>query len=228
MTTEVQRFQLDPLKYVTNTCINLQTGAGYAQVGAFDANKAYNTCYFKLTPWSSSLFSAASQVILEPQSTFEAGLLTGFYVPYLAYGTITSNNANLVPLDNVSATAPIHKYIFTGGQNGCSLLLLNGTTPGTVCALHYPNSTGKAEGYPLLARIGRTAADIILAIDFDLYGEDQNPNACSFFYHNGTEWVGVTQPQVQGPANISWKRASMSLNPAMKPIKVSTSSIGTI
>lgn len=227
--SEVQRFMLDPLAYVKVTCINLQTpsGAGTAiPVGGFNANSAYATLYCDLVPWSSSLFGSSSQVMLAPQTGFSAAMIPAYYAPYLAWGTIVSNNQPLVPLDNIPAAAPPQNYIFTGGQNGCSLLLLRGTMPGTVCALHYPNSTGKAAGYPLLAGIGRTAADILLAIDFDLYGDTANPNACSFFFHNGTEWIGVTQPQIQGGVNMDWKRCSMSLNG--RPKRVSSKAIGVI
>src|SRR5262249_16740966 len=158
----------------------LQTGSGSGTtLTEFDAKRTHAPCYFDLLPWSSSFFSSANQVMLSPTTTLGPNLITGYYVPYLAYGTITSNNTDLVPLDNVPKSLPPYRFIFTGGQNGCSLLLLRGTDPDTVCALHYPNSDGKRRGYPLLSRIGRTAGGIILAIDFDLYGDDDNPNACS-------------------------------------------------
>ena len=88
------------------------------------------------------------------------------------------------------------------------------------------NSEGKAQGYPLLARIGRTSADVLLSIDFDLYGQEKQPNACSFFYHNGTEGIGITQPQIQGAPNLTWGRCSMSLNGS--PKMVSSKAVGTI
>jgi hypothetical protein len=132
----------------------------------------------------------------------------------------------MVLLDNVPAALPPYKFIFTGGQNGCSLLLLRGSGLGTVAALHYPNSDGKGAGYPLLARVNRTAADIILAIDFDLYGETSNPNAASFFYHTGTEWIGITQPQIQGAPSTDWKRCSMTINTSRGVRKVTTKSVG--
>ena len=153
-------------------------------------------------------------------------MIPAYYAPYLAFGTITSNNQALAPLDNIPAAHPPRRFIFTGGQNGCSFLLLRGAAHGNVCALHYPNSDGKHHGYPLLVGIHRTAADILLAIDFDLYGDDNHPNACSFFYHNGTEWVGVTQPQKQGAVDRTLGRCSMSLNGS--PKMVSSRSSGTI
>ena len=223
---EVQRFLRDPLAYVKSTCINLQTASGANAGGAFNAIQAYNDVYCDLVPWSSSLFSNVSQVMLAPQTAVSPQMIPAYYVPYLAYGSITSDNQNLVPLDNIPAAHPAHNFIFTGGQNGCSLLLMHGTNPGTVCALHYPNSDGKAAGYPLLARIHRTAADILLAIDFDFYGETRYPNACSFFYHNGTEWIGVTQPQAQGAPSKDWKRCSMSLHGS--PKMVSSKAAGLI
>ncbi len=222
---EVQRFLLSPTTYVKTTCINLQTRS-MATPTAFNANLAYDTAYFDLVPWSSSLFGSASQVMLVPQVGAGPGLIDGYYVPYLAFGTITSNNQALAPLENVPKNAPAHKFIFTGGQNGCSLLLLTGNSADTVCALHYPNSEGKREGYPLLSRIGRTAADVLLSIDFDLYGDELQPNACSFFFHNGTEWIGITQPQLQGAPSRDWGRCSMSLNGS--PKMVSSKSAGTI
>jgi len=227
---EVQRFLRDPLEYVKCTCMNLQTasGAGTAiQEGAFNANQAYSTLYCDLVPWSTSVFSSfATQVMLAPQTAFSPSMIPAYYAPYLAWGTIVSNSQSLVVTDDIPASNPAHNFIFTGGQNGCSLLLLKGTQPATVRALHYPNSDGKKAGYPLLDRIGATAADILLSIDFDLYGEAHNPNACSFFYYDGREWIGVTQPQVQGAVNMTWKRCSMSLNG--KPKKVSAKAIGVI
>lgn len=226
---EVQKFLRDPFTYVKFTCINLQTPSGAGTVippGGFNANQAYSPAYFDLVPWSGGLLTATTQVMLSAGTKFSSDLIAGYYVPYIAYGTIVNNGAAMVPLDNVPASNPPYKFIFTGGQNGCSLLLLKGTQAGTVCALHYPNSDGKAADYPLLARIGKTKADILLAIDFDFYGTAQNPNACSFFYHDGTEWVGVTQPQVQGAANMDWKRPSMSLNGG--PKRVSSKAQGYI
>jgi len=224
--SEVERFKLNPLAYVKVTCINPQTPSGMIGNVAFNANLAYDTMYCDLVPWSKSFFGSTQQVMLAPQAAPSPKMIPAYYVPYLAYGTITSNNQAMQPLENVSATAPTHKYIFTGGQNGCSLLLLEGAVQGTVTALHYPNSDGKKAGYPLLSRINRDKSHIKLAIDFDMYGTDRQPNACSFFYHNGTEWVGVTQPQVQGPPSKDWKRCSMSLNG--QPKMVSSKASGTI
>ena len=225
---EVRRFLQDPLQYVKSTCINLQTRSGAGTVippGGFNPNLAYATVYCDLVPWSTSLF-AATQVMLSPQTALSAEMIPAYYAPYLAFGTITSNNQALAPLDNIPAAHPPRRFIFTGGQNGCSFLLLRGAAHGNVCALHYPNSDGKHHGYPLLVGIHRTAADILLAIDFDLYGDDNHPNACSFFYHNGTEWVGVTQPQKQGAVDRTLGRCSMSLNGS--PKMVSSRSSGTI
>lgn len=227
-TYENQRFVQDPLKYARDVCINLQTGSGSGTtLGGFNAKLSYTNCYFDLVPWSASLF-AATQVMLEPTTTAAAGLISGYYVPYLAYGTIVSNGMTPVLLDNIPTAGPPHRFIFTGGQNGCSLLLLNGTSPNTVSAIHYPNSDGKAAGYPLLAQVGRTAANILIAIDFDFYGETNNPNAASFFWHNGTEWVGVTQPQIQGQPDTSWKRNGMTINKARGARHISLNSVGVI
>jgi hypothetical protein len=209
---ENQRFALDPTKYVKETCINPQTRSGSAGVVSFDVLKSYQTCYVDLVPWSSLYFKSIGQVMLEPQVAAGKGMLSAYYVPYLAYGMIQSNKMPPVLLDNVPATGAMHRFIFTGGQNGCSLLLLRGTSPGTVAALHYPNSTGRANGYPLLADVGKSAADILIDIHFATYGETDNPNACSFFWHDGTAWVGITQPQIQGPPDTGWSRCSMSLN----------------
>lgn len=140
MSAEVPKFLLDPLKYVTKVCINLQTGSGSGTVigpGQFNANNSYAPCYFDLVPWSTSMVFSTDQVMLEPTTTNGLNLITGYYAPYMAYGTVTSNNAALTPVDNIPKTLPPYKFIFTGGQNGCSLLLLRGTSPNTVCALHY-------------------------------------------------------------------------------------------
>lgn len=229
MSSEVPKFLVDPISYASRVCINLQTAGGFVRdTSSFDANQAHSPAYFDLEPWPSGFFSSTKQVNLVPQLGAGPDLITGYYVPYLAFGTITSNNLDLVPLDNVPKTHPPYDFIFTGGQNGCSLLLLNGTLPNTVCALHYPNSDGKAKGYPLLERINRTKDDIILAIDFDLYGTDANPNACSFFYFDGNEWTGLTQPQVQGPADRTQGRPSMSISSERRVTTLTSRSVGTL
>ena len=227
MPTEEQKFTADPIKYATQTCINLQTAGGYVASDGFDANKAYAPAYFSLSPWSTSVFSSVDQVILKPSIKSSINSIAGYYVPYIAYGTITSNNANLVLLDGVPKSNPPFKFIFTGGQNGCSLLLLKSEYPAHVCALHYPNSEGKANGFPLLKNIGKTKEDIIFSIDFDLYGDGSNPNAASFLFHDGAKWVGVTQPQIQGAPDMSHKRNSMSINKAARVRVVTETSIGT-
>ncbi len=228
MPTENEKFQLDPVTYAKSVCINLQTAGGMASQAGFNSNLAYSPAYFNLAPWSSSVFSSTKQVVLQPQATYKAGLIQAYYVPYIAYGTITSNNTDMVPLWDVPVVDPPFRYIFTGGQNGCSLLLLKGDVTGsTVAALHYPNSDGKAKGYPLLERIGKTAADVILAIDFDLYGEDAHPNACSFFYYTKGQWIGVTQPQIQGGPDMKWRRCSMLINQSRGVRTVSETGIGT-
>lgn len=226
---EVTKFTLDPIKYVQGTCINLQTGSGSGTSG-IDSNalNSYAPAYFDLVPWSSSLFGSTSQVMLKPATAMSAGLMAGYYVPYINYGAITSNGTALVLLDDVPAALPPYKFIFTGGQNGFRLLLLHGSAPNTVSALHYPNSDGKAAGYPLLSKVNRQKSDIILSIDFNIYGEATNPNAASFFFHNGTEWIGITQPQVQGAPSTDWKRCSMSINKAKGVHKVTTKSVGLV
>jgi hypothetical protein len=215
MSAEVPKFLNDPLLYVAKVCINLQTGSGQGTTLAdFNANFTYAPCYFDLAPWSTGFFSSFStvtQVMLVPTTQGGPDLISGYYVPYIAYGSITSSGSEMMPLDDVPATDPPYDFIFTGGQNGCSLLLMTGSKPNTVCALHYPNSDGKKNGYPLLKNIGKTDKDILIAIDFDLYGEAANPNACSFFYYK-KEWIGVTQSQIQGMPDMEHKRPTMSIN----------------
>jgi len=220
--SECQRFLINPLKYVRDVCINLQTPSGKRSLSDFDANNCHEHCWFDLVPWSTSLFSfgGASQVILEPTTKRGDDLITGYYVPYISYGVVKNHIDEPVLLKGVPEKMPPRSFVFTGGQNGCSLLMMKGTEPNTVDFMHYPNSDGKESGYPLLERVkptAKTAEDIILSIDFDDYGEKYNPNACSFFYHDGKEWVAVTQPQVQGAVDMERKRCSMSINKNKRP-----------
>lgn len=228
---ECTRFRTNPLKFARDVCINLQGAGGIAPVGGFNANRSYAPCWFDLEPWSSSLFSSASQVILKPTTEMAAGLLQGYYVPYISYGNVASTAADhidMVLLDGVPKRLPAYSVVFTGGQNGCSLLMLKGRTEDTVSFVHYPNSDGKAKGYPLLDQVRKTAADILLAIDFDMYGEEAHPNAASFFFYDGTKWVGVTQPQVQGAISMSQMRPSMSINRSKPPRFITASGGGII
>lgn len=231
---ECLRFRNDPLKFARDVCINLQTADAFVREGDFDPNKSYSPCWFDLEPFSSSLFSGAVQVILKPTTQLAAGLLQGYYVPYISYGKVASTT--LVLLDDVPTSSPAYTVVFTGGQNGCSLLMLKGRTADTLSFVHYPNSNGKKNSYPLLGTVGKTAADILLAIDYDMYGDEDkaaaryNPNAASFFFHNGKQWVGVTQPQVQAlpPHDKSQKRASMSINRIRPPRFITASGGGII
>jgi hypothetical protein len=228
---ECTRFKTNPLKFARDVCINLQGAGGLVAPGGFDANKSYAPCWFDLEPWSSSIFSSATQVILKPTTTMAPGLLQGYYVPYISFGNVASKDADhidMVLLDGVPKTLPAYSVVFTGGQNGCSLLMLKGGAADTVSFVHYPNSDGKKKGYPLLSQVGKTAADILLAIDFDMYGEENNPNAASFFFYDGGKWVGVTQPQVQGAISMSRMRPSMSINRNKPPRFVSATSTGII
>ncbi|MDB5316471.1 MAG: hypothetical protein JWO24_2315 [Rhodospirillales bacterium] len=227
---ECTRFKTNPLKFARDVCINLQGAGGMVAAGGFNANNAYSPCWFDLEPWSSSLFSSATQVILKPQTGMGAGLLQGYYVPYISYQSVASTNLDhidMVLLDGVPKALPAYTMVFTGGQNGCSLLMLKGGAADTVSFVHYPNSDGKKRGYPLLRQVGKTAADILLAIDFDMYGEEGNPNAASFFFYDGSKWVGVTQPQVQGAISMSQMRPSMSIN-RNKPARFITQAGGGV
>lgn len=154
---ECQRFITNPLSYVRDVCINLQT-RGRGGAGAFNAKLSYAPCWFDLVPWSTSLFGGASQVMLEPTAVMGAGLIQGYYVPYISYGNVVSTAADHIApvlLDGVPRTLPPNSFVFTGGQNGCSLLMMNGSTPDTLSFLHYPNSDGKQNHYPILCRSGK-------------------------------------------------------------------------
>lgn len=227
---ENERFTRDPLKYARDVCINLQSRSGPPSSG-LNLRASHAPGYFDLVPWSTSLVSPATQVVLEGSAQNAAGLIPGYYVPYIQYQSIASTAADHIDpvlLDNIPAQLPPYRFIFTGGQNGCSLLLLRSATRGCVAAFHYPNSDGKENGYPLLAQVGRSASDILLAIDFACYGDEKNPNGASFFWFNGTEWVGVTQSQVQGAPDVSRGRNNMSINPLRGAILISSKAIGRI
>ncbi|HZH16031.1 MAG TPA: hypothetical protein VE057_16900 [Archangium sp.] len=224
------RFTQDPPRYARDVCINLQARSG-AQSGGLKLAASHAPAYFDLVPWSTSFVSSATQVVLEGSANDAPGLIPGYYVPYIAYGSIASTAAaHIAPvlLDNIPEQSPPYRFIFTGGQSGCSLLLLRSATVGCVAAFHYPNSDGKAKGYPLLAQVGRSASDILLAIDYACYGDEQNVNGASFFWHNGTEWVGVTQSQVMGAPDLRWGRHSMSINASRGAILISKKAIGRI
>jgi hypothetical protein len=214
MDSENKRFLADPLQYCRTTVINLQ-GAGGHITGGFDPNQVHTTAYFDLVPWQETglvssvkkLFSSTTeQVILSPQ----LGLISngdsqihGFYAPYREYGEFTSGiqGGGTVTIQSVMVQVdqqnPTHPFIFTGGQNGCSLLLLDLGVVGKYSAVHYPNSTGKAQGYPMLPG----GAQIVLESHFNLYGTTNHPNAACFFYHNGNRWTLIYQPQTQLPAS---------------------------
>jgi hypothetical protein len=222
MNDENKRFLANPLEYCRSTVINLQGAGGF--VTGFDANQRYMTAYFDLVPWQGSgmldYFSRKlynpDQVILTPQLTPISNgdsQIHGFFAPYRSYGEFTSGIASGGSIANKSAVVikasiqdvmvevdqqnPAHPFIFTGGQNGCSLLLVDLGVPGKYTAIHYPNSGGKAQGYPLIGQ----QFQIVLESHFGMYGTTGDPNAACFFYHDGNRWTLIYQPQIQLPSS---------------------------
>ena len=194
------RFRANPYAYCSLVTVNIQTASGDLGL-QFNANKAHETAYVDLVPWDKG--SRASQVVFSPSMQNRGGkLLAGYYVPYLAFGTITSNGASLQTLA-IPKRNPKHPYVFTGGMNGCSLLLLEHTDDAYL-AVHYPNSDGREKGYPLL-----NGAKVVLDVHFDQYGSGSNPNAFNFLHFNDGAWTAIVQSQAQGAPSLKHRRVSM-------------------
>lgn len=203
-------FERDPIAFCKTKCVNIQNRQSGVKI--FNARLAYQHAFFDLVPWGSN------QVVFTPKGSGEwdgkDSILKGYFFPYIAYGDLTSTGHAAVALKDIPKTKPAYKYIFTGGVNGCSPMLLKGDAD-TVTAFHYPNSDGKAKGYPLLKEIGKTAADIIISLDFDVYGTTTHPNGFAFFYFFEGQWTGVTQSHKQGAPDKDKGISSMSINTAM-------------
>lgn len=206
-----KKFERDPIAFCKEKCVNIQNRQG--DFAVFNPRLAYQHSFFDLKPWGKN------QVIFTPCGSGTWGgkdtILRAYYFPYIAYGDLTSTGHAAVPLKGIPKTNPAYNYIFTGGVNGCSPMLLKGDYSNTVWGFHYPNSDGKKKGYPLLSDIGKTADDIIISLDFDVYGTDTNPNGFAFFYYYNGQWTGVVQSQIQGVPDASKGVSSMSINKSM-------------
>lgn len=204
-------FTRDPIEFCKNKCVNIQNRQSGIRI--FNARLAYPMAFFDLVPWGKDqvVFTPMGSGIWSGKDT----IIKGYYFPYIPYGDLTSTGHEAVALENIPKTNPAFPFIFTGGVNGCSPMLLKGSGD-TVTAFHYPNSDGKAKGYPLLKLIKKTADDIIISLDFDVYGTDHNPNGFAFFYFYKGQWTGVTQSQIQGTPDQGRGLNSMSINMGMK------------
>jgi hypothetical protein len=201
-------FSRDPIAFCKRKCVNIQNTQ--ASIKVFDARLAYADAFIDLVPWGNN------QVVFTPKGslvwTGKSTILKGYYFPYIAYGDLTSTGHAAKPLKDIPKNNPKHKFIFTGGVNGCSPMLLKGDDDRTVWGFHYPNSDGKEKGYPLLKMIGKSSSDIIIALDFDLYGTGTDPNGFAFFYFENGKWVGVVQSHKQGAPDMKSRINSMSIN----------------
>ncbi|MEK6239400.1 MAG: hypothetical protein N2C14_32180 [Planctomycetales bacterium] len=207
------KFVRDPIAYLKSTCVSMQTKGGL--IGKdFDFRKAHEHAFIDFSPWSWGSF--AKQVVFTAKATGtwtgKDSILKSYYFPYIQYGSLTGGHA-AVPLKGIPKTNPAYNFIFTGGVNGCSPMLLEGDSSGEVWGFHYPNSDGQKKDYPLLNLIGKSSSDIIISLDFKgTYGSKKHPNGFAFFYYQGTKWVGVTQSHLMGAANAKKGMCTMSIN----------------
>jgi hypothetical protein len=209
------RFLADPIAFCKRTAVNLMIAGGFVVGDALDVNQPYPRMYLDLPPYNPGDRNP-KQVIFTPlaRKGDKIGLIEGSFFPYLPFGTVAESG--LVVLE-VPRRNPPTNFLFTGAVNGCSPMLCEKKgDPETVLAIHYPNSDGRAKGYPLLEkdpRVGKTLCEI----HFGLYGTDEEPNAFVFFYHKNGTWMGVIQRLA---AKRDENRQSMSLREGDKAVGV--------
>ena len=120
--------------------------------GDFNPAQAHALCYLRLEAVDGGNVEPA-----DPSAGSVSAMATKFgdtirfpcgYVPYIPEGTCLGGTAlPKVQLDPHGSP----KFVFTGAMNGCSLVIANDAA-GNLWGVHYPNSNGEKQGFPMLAR----------------------------------------------------------------------------
>ena len=199
-------FLTNPVDYLSKVVV-LTISSNY---GRLDPNNPYGSIYLDLVNVDSGIKSGHKIVCANFDLAPKAGdtQIKAGYVPYASEGDV-KNKRFLLPALELPQTLTT-KFIFTGAMNGCSLILASNRL-GRKYAIHYPNSNGARNGYPLMARAGYTYEK---TIDYyrignkpyygtEIGGDREAPgkkgswyNMFAFFYYNNGHWNIISQPQI--------------------------------
>lgn len=199
-------FLRNPVDYLSKIAV-LTIGSNY---GDLDANQPYASIYLNLVSIDSGLKSGNKVVCANFDSNPVGGdsSINASFVPYASEGDVKNNRFLLPALELPPNGRP--KFIFTGAMNGCSLVLASNRF-GRRYGIHYPNSNGAINKYPLLTKAGYKYEKSI-----DFYIIDGKPgygtrvdesrdapgggwyNTFSFFYFDipTRKWMIICQPQI--------------------------------
>lgn len=166
-----------------------------------------------LRPLDGGLFSSTKRVEAEygisPKISDGDSIIVGAWVPYHVEGDVASGASSLGKVPIATRPGPTDpKFVFTGAMNGCSMVVARNEA-GQLFAVHYPNSTGFLNGFPLLKA---DKLEHVKSINYEGaggYGEDRTeleklPKAvwsnafCCLAFQEG-EWKVLGQSQLVTP-----------------------------
>ncbi len=209
MPNETDNFLSDPKAYMSRVAIESAFSEG-SQIAKkdFEDSQAHDLCYMRLEPVDGGLFSATTRVRAKFSTAPKFGSTTipCRYVPYFSEGACKGGTAlprvKLEPGGNP-------KFVFTGAMNGCSLVIATDAA-GDTWGVHYPNTSGEKEGFPMLARDHMVLAK---SMDYSSYGMPETAvkvagkgtwcNTFAFFYFEN-EWKILAQCQYCAPEGMKF------------------------
>jgi len=211
-------FISDPLRYCQTTCINASTPPHNRYDDNFNPNLRYQSMYANLKPWHSHAVlwklrrKILSQVLFRPRPMHTSGTpIHGYWVPYVQAGIAAREGLKILQIPRHPGDT--RRFVFTGGMNGCSLLLCERAgDAANYYVVHYPNSEGRSQLYRLLGPYYTIIMDLHFGIymtsyEVKHYADDvpviggstvynELGNAFIFLYYEGGEWTAIVQRQV--------------------------------
>lgn len=185
-------FLADPRAYLAKISVQNPFNLGGAVKVDVDLDAAHAKLVMNLRPIDAGWFSAATKVAVEvgdkPDNIELNGdvAVTGGWVPYHNEGMVKEKKAEIGKLSIPKAPSVFEpKFVFTGAMNGCSFVLAEDYKK-DLWAVHYPNSSGAKNDFPLLNDAGLT---LVKSINYETtkhgegYGETatcwrRSPSSC--------------------------------------------------
>ena len=203
MAGQNESFLADPKAYMSRVAIENNFATGAMAQNTFNDQQSHDRCYMDLVPLDGGLLSVVTRVKSEFRTTAKPGAVSinGGYVPYVAEGTC--NGGTPLPKTRLQTNGD-PKFVFTGAMNGCSLVIAEDASH-ALWGVHYPNSGGASNGFPLLTRDHLTLKKSMDYIDYGFKREIMEAtskgtwcNTFAFFYYDD-EWKILAQCQFCTP-----------------------------
>ena len=209
MANETDHFLSDPRGYMSRVAIESAFNEGSQPIGGdFNPAQAHALCYLRLEAVDGGMLSSPTRarVRFSMAPKFGDTSISCGYVPYIPEGTCLGGTAlPKVQLDPHGSP----KFVFTGAMNGCSLVIANDAA-GNLWGVHYPNSNGEKQGFPMLARDQLVLAKSMDYVSYGLpdkivltLGVGAWCNTFSFFYYEN-EWKILAQAQYCAPEGMGF------------------------